>query len=102
MNRKPNMSGIDRYWKKDEDSRMDLARRMFGGKEFPPDYREQVDRFLDSLMSLVKSRRRTKFVGFGSFEWHPWKNRIPTGRMVETWRLAFKPGRYVKGKYDGR
>lgn len=22
--------------------------------------------------------------------------------FVETWRLTFKPGRYVKGKYDGR
>ena len=57
----------------------------------------KVDSFLDALLELVRSRKRTLLVGFGSFEWkHDPHKRIPTGEMVETWRLAFKPGRYVK------
>ena len=89
MNRKPDMSGISRYWKPDEDDRVWLAR--YGGLT-----REQTDNALKGLWKLILSKPRTKFVGFGTFEWRPWRRRIPTGRMVDTWRLAFKPSRYVK------
>lgn len=101
MNVRPNMSGISRYWKKGEDDRELLAKSL-GLRPDDDGNRRLVDFFLDGLLSTVKSRRRTKFVGFGIFEWKRWNNRIPTGRFVETWRLTFKPGRYVKGKYNGR
>lgn len=100
MNTKPNISGINRYWKRGEDDRMLIARKM----NLDPDLVENrtlVDKFLNALLATVKSRRRTKLVGFGVFEWKEWNNRLPTGERVETWRLTFKPGRYVKGKYHG-
>ena len=99
-NPKPNMVGIDRYWKKGEDDRVILAKKL----SMDPDEagtRGLVDKFLSALWKTVSTRRRTKFVGFGVFEWKPWRNRIPTGEFVETWRLSFKPGRYVKEKYHG-
>lgn len=100
MNAKPNTEGINRYWKKGEDDRVALAAKMKANPR-DEDTRKTIDGFLDALMALVKSRRRTKFVGFGVFEWKPWNNRIPSGERVKTWRLTFKPGRYVKGKYNG-
>lgn len=99
MNRNPDCSGISRYWKPGEDDRCALhaaVRRRLG----PATPRYQVDAFLDSLWEVLSGRRRTKFVGVGAFEWRPWRKRIPTGRMVETWRLAFKPSRYAE-KYKG-
>lgn len=94
MNRNPNTAGISRYWKPGEDDRralMDATR--FG--------RDCVDVFLRGLWRVVSGRRRTKFVGFGVFEWHPWRNRLPTGRVVKAWRLSFKPSKYVR-RYKGR
>lgn len=90
MNPNPDLSGITKYWKPGEDDR-ELLRRHAGGLP-----REHVDAFLRGLWNLVSSRRRTRLVGFGAFEWRPWRNRLPTGRFVETWRLAFKPSRYAR------
>lgn len=96
----PNTEGISRYWKKGEDDRAVLLREMYGATPDPAD-KPQVDQFLAALLNVVKRRRRTKFVGIGVFEWKPWNNRLPTGERVKTWRLTFKPSRYVKGKYHG-
>lgn len=98
--KQPNMTGIERRWKPGEDDRIRLAEKLYRNPDSGTN-RAVIDEFLDALLSLVKSRRRTKFVGFGVFEWKPWRNRIPTGKRVSTWRLTFKPGRYVKGKYHG-
>lgn len=92
MNRNPEIRGIMKYWKPGEDDRVLLKDRGLP--------RRYVDLFLDALWRVVSTRRRTKFVGFGAFEWRPWRKRLPTGKMVETWRLAFKPGRYLP-KYKG-
>ena len=101
MNLKPNTSGIRRHWQAGEDDRREVAKSP-GLKPDNRNNRKLVDFFLEGLLATVTSRRRTKLVGFGVFEWKKWNNRLPTGRFVETWRLTFKPGRYVKGKYDGR
>lgn len=95
-----NVSGISRYWKKGEDDRVSIAREI-GLRSDNETNRRLVDLVLSGLLRTVMKRPRTKIVGFGVFEWKKWNNRIPTGKYVETWRLAFKPGRYVKGKYDG-
>lgn len=97
---KPDTTGISKYWKKGEDDRAVLLKEMYGPTTDPSD-KARVDQFLTALLNVVKRRKRTKFVGVGVFEWKQWKNRIPTGEYVETWRLTFKPGRYVKGKYHG-
>lgn len=99
-NRNPRQTGITKYWKPGEDDRgelLSLVRLEPGTRRAT---RGHVDGFLRSLWSMLGSRRRTKFVGFGVFEWKPYRRRLPTGRMVETWRLAFKPSRYTE-KYDG-
>lgn len=98
--RKYNVEGITKYWVHGEDDRELLAKQLSLDPTSEAD-RKAVDSFLGALMSVVKRRRRTKFVGFGVFEWKPWESRIPTGEFVKTWRLVFKPGRYVKGKYNG-
>ena len=92
-NRSPEQSGITKYWVPGEDDRCAL-------RQVTKQTKERVDLMLDGLWELVRSRRRTKFVGFGVFEWRPYRRRLPTGRMVETWRLAFKPSRYAE-KYKG-
>ena len=89
MNRNPDTRGICRYWKPGEDDRVLLAE----ASGLP---RESVDLALAGLWKVLSSRRRTKLVGFGVFEWRPWRRPLPTGRMLETWRLAFKPSRYAK------
>ena len=89
-----NMNGITKRWVDGEDDRTLLAEKLPYSSVF-------TDRFLDALWELVSSRRRTKFVGFGVFEWHPWRNRLPTGRVVKAWRLSFKPSKYVR-RYKGR
>lgn len=94
MNDKPDTKGIERRWVPGEDDRALLA--TYSGLR-----PRQVDDALDGLWRLLASRPRTKFVGFGVFEWKRWCNRIPTGRKVSTWRLAFKPSRYVPCKYKG-
>lgn len=93
MNRNPNCEGITRYWKTGEDDRVEL-RRLTGVS------RGTVDLLMSSLWELLTSKRRTKFVGIGVFEWRPCRRRLPTGRVVETWRLAFKPSRYAE-RYNG-
>ena len=93
MNRRPDQSGITKYWRVGEDDRCDLRQRTALSDSV-------VDRMLKGLWETIRSRRRTKFVGFGVFEWRPYRRRLPTGRMVETWRLAFKPSRYAE-KYKG-
>lgn len=101
MNRRPNTTGITKYWVDGEDDRVALLARLrlgFGGARVK---RGHVDEFLGALWDVLTSRRRAKFVGFGVFEWKPYRRRLPTGRMVETWRLAFKPSRYAK-RYDGK
>lgn len=100
MKRAYNVAGISKYWKRGEDDREVLARQLGLNPKDEGD-RSKVDGFLDALMHVVKRRRRTKFVGVGVFEWKPWESRIPTGERVSTWRLTFKPGRYVRGKYNG-
>lgn len=90
---KINTSGIAKRWVPGEDDRVWLMH--YSGLT-----RKQTDRALDGLWRLIVSRPRTKIVGFGVFRWAPWRKRIPTGEFVETWRLAFKPSRYVK-KYNG-
>lgn len=95
MNARPDTTGIDRHWVPGEDDRVLLASRSGLG-------RRQVDAALDGLWDLVASRRRTKFVGLGVFEWKRWRNRIPTGRFVDVWRLTFRPSRCNKLKYRGR
>lgn len=92
-NKSPDTSGIDRYWKEGEDDRVGI-RALCGEKK------ETVDSVLTALQTIVFSRRRTKIVGFGVFSWMPWKRRVPTGNVVETWHLAFKPSRYSE-KYKG-
>lgn len=94
MNSSPDTSGIRKRWVPGEDDRVDLKRNS----GLSP---AQVDRALAGLWKTILSKPRTKIVGFGTFEWKFWRRRIPTGRMVETWRLAFKPSRYAK-KYGGR
>jgi len=94
VNSKPNMSGIVRYWRTGEDDRIELARASGLSKA-------TVDRALAGLWKVLLSKRRTKFVGFGVFEWRPWRRPLPTGKVVETWRLAFKPSRYAK-RFGGR
>lgn len=96
MNTRPDTTGIEKRWVPGEDDRPLLA--SYSGLK-----PRQVDKALDGLWRLLVSRPRTKFVGFGVFEWKRWRNRIPTGRFVETWRLAFRPSRcnplkYRKGK----
>jgi len=86
--------GIEKRWIPGEDDRILLA-SCSGLK--PP----QVDAALEGLWRVLVSRPRTKFVGFGVFEWKRWRNRIPTGKFVETWRLAFRPCRYAPLKYKG-
>ena len=93
MKSKINTSGIAKRWVPGEDDRVWLMH--YSGLT-----RKQTDRALDGLWRLIVSRPRTKIVGFGVFRSMPWHKRIPTGEFVETWRLAFKPSRYVK-KYNG-
>lgn len=93
MNGNPNTLGISKYWKPGEDDRCALMGATRVG-------RDRVDAFLRGLWRIVSARRRTKFVGFGVFEWKPYRRRLPTGTMIETWRLVFKPSRYVK-RYNG-
>jgi len=93
-NRNPKYAGISKYWVKGEDDRHALMKAT----QFSQDC---TDMFLRGLWRVLSSRRRTKFVGFGVFEWRPFRRRLPTGRMIETWRLAFKPSRYAK-KYKGK
>lgn len=88
-------SGLSKRWVDGEDDRALLAARV------PLSTRASTDLFLGGLWELVASRRRTKFVGFGVFEWHPWRNRLPTGRVVKAWRLSFKPSKYAR-RYKGR
>ena len=90
-----NTDGITKRWVDGEDDRALLAAKV------PLSTRASTDLFLDGLWELVASRRRTKFVGFGVFEWHPWRNRLPTGKVVKAWRLSFKPSKYVR-RYKGR
>lgn len=94
MNRKPDTSGISRYWK-DGDDRRRLAKLLALSADAPRD-RKRVDGFLDAFLRMVRTRRRTSIVGFGVFEWRRWNIRIPTGEMVETWRLVFRPARTVR------
>lgn len=89
-----NTDGITKRWVDGEDDRRWLQVETGLGEW-------RIDRFLDGLWKLVASRRRTKFVGFGVFEWHPWRNRLPTGRVVKAWRLSFKPSKYAR-RYKGR
>ena len=94
MNLDPSIRGITKYWRAGADDRALLAKAAGG---LPGRY---VDAFLAGLWELVSRRRRTKLVGFGVFEWRPWRRRLPTGRKVSTWRLVFKPSRYSR-RYDG-
>lgn len=93
MNPNPDISGITKRWVDGEDDRKALLLETMMSEW-------RVDRFLDGLWRLLSSRRRTKFVGFGVFEWKPWRRRLPTGKMAETWRLVFKPSRYAR-RYHG-
>ena len=102
MNVDPNTSGITKYWRDGADDRrlvLDELSLGSGGRRVG---RGHVDELLRALWAVVSRRRRTKLVGFGVFEWRPWRRRLPTGRMVETWRLAFKPSRYAKRYKGGR
>ena len=90
MNRIPDTSGISRYWKPGEDDRISV-------REGCGLSRKTVDAVIAAMLETILSRRRTKLVGFGVFEWRRLKGKkLPTGGMVDTWRLAFKPGRYVR------
>lgn len=102
MNRRINMNGISRYWKPGEDDRTVIAEALYGTPDPTQKQRTDLDKAIDALFSVVMTRRRTKIVGVGVFEWVPWNNRIPTGHKIETMRLKFKPGRYVRRRYpDG-
>ena len=92
-NRNPNTSGLERRWKPGEDDRVDLR----DGCGVP---RSHVDAVIDALQDLLLSRRRVKIVGFGSFEWKPWNNRLPTGARASSWRLVFRPSKYAR-RYNG-
>lgn len=92
-NRDPQQAGITKYWRVGYDDRCVLRRVTRQSKE-------RIDRLLDGLWKVISTRRRTKIVGFGVFEWRPYRRRLPTGVMIETWRLTFKPGRYLD-KYHG-
>lgn len=92
MNKHPDTTGITKRWT-DEDARREILKESGCNPE-------QVDRVLLALSKVITRNRRTKIIGVGVFEWKPWKNRIPTGRFVETWRLAFKLSRYTN-KYKG-
>ena len=94
MNARPDTTGIDRHWVPGEDDRVLLA--LYSGLK-----PRQVDKARDGLERLLVSRSRTKFVGFGAFEWKRWRNRIPTGKFVDAWRLAFRPSRHNPRKYKG-
>lgn len=94
MNMDPDIRGITKYWRPGKDDR-ELLRKRTGGLP-----KRHVDLFLHGLWSLVSSRRRTRIVGFGTFEWKPCRRRLPTGRTVDTVRVVFKPSRYAK-KYNG-
>jgi nucleoid DNA-binding protein len=98
-NKNPNTAGITKYWDPEADARCALLERI-GSNGFPTVRAKMVDCFLESLMELVNSQRRTTFVGVGTFNWSPWKARLPNGRTVKTWHLSFKPCRY-KEKFNG-
>lgn len=93
-NHNPVQTGITKYWVAGEDDRCAL-------RQATKQPRRLIDLMLDGLWTLISTRRRTKFVGFGVFEWRPYRRRLPTGKMVETWRLTFKPSRYVSKRYKG-
>lgn len=99
-NRHPNMSGIDRHWRRGEDARVLVAEAMRADPR-DPRVRESVDSVVSALLDTVMSNRRVKVVGFGVFNWIKWRNRVPTGETVDTWRLTFKLARKLKGKYKG-
>lgn len=90
------MSGITRYWKRGEDDRTEVRRRCPGMEK------DTIDRVLRALFATIVSKRRTKLVGYGVFEWKPWNNRLPTGQFVKTWRLAFRPARGMRKYEEGR
>lgn len=100
MKKTPNMSGIDRRWNPAEDDRRLLEAKLLERGFDSYELRGKIDCFLDALIDVVNSNKRVKLVGVGTFQWMPWRNRIPTGKIVETWHLAFKPCRY-RGKYNG-
>lgn len=92
---KDGAKGISKRWVPGRDARVDI--REASGLS-----RVAVDKVLDALWRHVVSNPRTKIVGIGVFEWRRWRHPIPTGRMVETWRLAFKPSQYLRrGRKNG-
>ena len=93
MNPNPDTKGIVRKWSP-EDARCDIYNACPGVTT------EQIDMVLGALQRTLASRARTKIVGFGVYEWKRWRNRIPTGKFVDSWRMAFKPSRYAP-KYQG-
>jgi hypothetical protein len=95
-NKKPNTSGITRYWAPGHDARCLLEDELLARGCEPDGLKERIDGFLDALMAVVGGNRRSVFVGVGAFAWSPWTARLPDGRRVETWHLAFKPSRYVE------
>lgn len=97
-NRNPNTSGINRYWVEGEDDRCAIETKCIEAHTGLD--RADIDAVLSALLDVVVHNRRTKIVGFGVFEWSPWRAHLPSGKTVETWHLAFKPCRY-KEKYNG-
>ena len=80
--------------------RWELARRYAGGEPTLDDL-NAVHRFLKALAQTVGSRRRTVLRGLGTFEWLPWKGRVPTARRVKkSWRLSFQLTR-AERRYSG-
>ncbi len=89
MNRFPNTFGIDRHWK-DGDARVEIRERC----GLDP---STVDKVLAALWETLLSRKLTRIIGFGAFEWVPWKCfSKKRGTTIDTWRLSFRLNRYNK------
>lgn len=83
------------------EDRKALLMKWTGGREPTLADLAAVSAFIRALADTVEERRVTSLKGLGVFEWLPWKGRLPTGRLVSSWRLVFRyrqKHRYVQKK----
>lgn len=94
MNRDPVTKGINKHWVPGVDDKVLIAK-------YSKLDQDQVDAAISALWRVLTTKKKSVLVGFGTFEWKRWHNRLPTGKFVKTWRLAFKPCRYTAQVYEG-
>ena len=96
MNECPDM--IDKKWDPRWDSRPELLRMV--GPDVDPDV---VDRILDSLTTLIGTRAKVCFPGFGVWTRRPYHRRTPDGKLHSVMRIYFNMAAAAKRKlYGGR